>query len=134
MPPPLVANAVPRSGPVEGGTEVTIVGQFFQDGAEVYFGQTEAAEVDFRNPALIIATTPEHAAGIVAVRVVNPDGQAGTRPGGFTFFPPIPPPEIFAVAPNFGPVIGGALSSITGQDFQAGAQVFVGDAEGRRSA
>jgi len=82
---PTISSALPNSGPVGGGTVVTITGTDFQSGATVTFGQTPAAGVVFSSATQLLATTPAHAAGIVDVIVTNLDGQSATVPSGFTF-------------------------------------------------
>jgi len=126
VPPPSIQTVSPQGGPTSGGVTVTVVGRFFQDGARVYFGTNEATMVTFQNSSILEVVTPARPAGPAAVRVVNPDGQEAILPGGFVYLPPIPPPSIEAVSPNFGPVIGGNPSNVTGRDFQVGARVFFG--------
>jgi len=125
IPPPRIQSVAPASGPVAGGTEVTIVGSFFDPAAEVYFGADRAAEAEVMGGGMTIrAVTPARNAGPVAVRVRNPDGQEAVLPGAFVYFPPIPPPVITTISPNFGPKVGGGFSTITGADFQFGAAVL----------
>jgi len=131
VPPPSLSSAAPNAGPSDGGTVVTVVGRFFDPACRLYFGNTEAADLHFENPTVLTAVAPEHAPGIVALRVVNPDGQQGLMPGAFTYFPPIPPPDLQTMAPNFGPLVGGTLATLTGSGFQVGARVWVGENEVR---
>ena len=131
VPPPAVISVAPNAGPSDGGTVVTVVGRFFDPACRLYFGNTEAAGLNFENPTVLTAVAPVHAPGIVALRVANPDGQQGTMPGAFTYFPPIPPPDLQTMAPNFGPIVGGTLATLTGSGFQVGARVWIGDNEVR---
>ena len=83
--PPVITSLTPQAGPSAGGTSVTIAGSGFQEGATVSFGGAPAAEVFVAGPTSITAVTPGHAAGAVVVHVVNPDGQTGPLPNGYTF-------------------------------------------------
>ncbi|MBN1417298.1 MAG: IPT/TIG domain-containing protein [Planctomycetes bacterium] len=84
-PSPIVASVQPSSGPVEGGTAVTITGENFADGAEVRFGGVLADSVIVNPPTEITCTTPARTAGTVAVEVRNPDGWTGSLHSAFTF-------------------------------------------------
>jgi len=123
-PAPTISSVLPNSGPVIGGTVVTITGTDFQSGATVTFGQTPAAVV-FSSATQLLATTPAHAQGIVDVIVRNPDTQSATVSGGFTY-QPVPAPTIISLLPTSGPAAGGTLVSITGANFLAAATVSFG--------
>ncbi len=100
--PPTVTNISPSSGPIAGGTAVTITGTNFVAGATVTIGGVAATNVTVVSATQITATTPPRAAGSVDVRVQNPDGQFGTRAGGFTYDPP--PPMVRLLAVNSDPI------------------------------
>ena len=123
-PAPTVNSVLPNSGPVVGGTVVTITGTDFQSGATVTFGQTPAA-VDFNNATHLQATTPAHFPGPVDVIVRNPDTQSARVPGGFTY-QPVPAPTIISLLPTSGPEAGGTLVTVWGTNFLAGATVSFG--------
>jgi hypothetical protein len=80
---PAVGSALPPSGPATGGTRVIIRGFAFQPGARVWFGFTEARDVQLTATGELIATTGAHRPGRVAVTVLNPDGRKGSR--GWTY-------------------------------------------------
>ncbi len=82
---PVVTSVNPSSGPALGGASVTLVGSRFQSRATVTFGDSTATDVVVLSSNSITATTPAHAADIVDVAVINPDGQKGTLFNGFTF-------------------------------------------------
>jgi hypothetical protein len=81
----IVTSVSPNNGLVTGGTQVTITGRDFVTGAVVTFGGTEATNVVVVNSGTITATTPAHTAGVVTVKVTNPNGQSGSLPNGFTY-------------------------------------------------
>ena len=87
---PTVSSVTPKSGPVGGGTGVTITGASFASGTTVTFGGTAATSVAVVSAAQITATTPAHAAGAVTVTVTNPDTQSGSLANGFTFTTMVP--------------------------------------------
>ena len=84
-PSPTVTSVSPASGPVWGGTVVTISGSDFQPGATVTFGGTAATTVKDFSMTTIYALAPVHAAGAVTVTVTNPDSQSGSRASAFTY-------------------------------------------------
>ncbi len=84
-PPPTVTAVTPSSGPVIGGTPITVEGSGFSAGATVAFGGEAATGVAVVGATLIQATTPPHGPGLAAVTVTNLDGQAATLAGAFTF-------------------------------------------------
>lgn len=120
---PLPQSLAPSSGPSAGGTSFTLGGTGFASGAKVYFDATEATGVTVASSTVITGRTPAHAAGKVAVRVVNPDAQAGTLEEAFTF---IPAPTATAVRPAVGPTSGQTAVLITGTGFAPGATVKFG--------
>jgi PKD repeat protein len=85
-PPPSVAAVTPSTGPLSGGTTITISGAAFAPGAMVQVGFVAATSVVVVNPTTITAVTPAAAAnGRVIVTVFNPDGRAGGLPNAFTY-------------------------------------------------
>ncbi len=124
VPAPSITSVSPSSGPVAGGTAVTITGANFQSGATVQFGTAAATGVTFNSATSISATTPAGAAGAVAVTVTNPDHQSATLSGGFAYI--LPGPSITTVSPGSGLTAGGTVVTITGANFQSGATVKFG--------
>jgi hypothetical protein len=122
-PAPTVTSVAPTSGPIAGGTALTITGSNFAAGAAVSIGGTAATGVTVVNPTTITATAPAHAAGAVSVTVTNPDAQSGTLASAFTY---VAPPTVTSIAPTSGPIAGGTSVTITGTNFVAGATVTIG--------
>jgi large repetitive protein len=125
-PAPTLTAVSPSSGPISGGTAVTMTGTNFASGAMVTFGGAAATSVVVVSPTQITAHTPAHAQGSVNVVVTNPDGQSATRTGGFTF--KAPAPTLTAVSPSSGPINGGTVVTMTGTNFASGATVTFGGA------
>jgi hypothetical protein len=121
VPPPTVIGVLPNSGPIAGGTGVTISGTNFLPGATVSFGGTAATGVTVVNATTITATTPAHAAGAVNVVVTIPVGGSGTLSNGFTYLGPAP--TVTNVTPGSGLIFGGTAVTISGTNFAGGADV-----------
>jgi hypothetical protein len=85
LPPPTISGVSPTTGPIGGGTSVTITGANFQNSATVTFAGVAATSATVNSSTRIAATTPAHAAGTAAVNVTNPDAQSATLPGAFTY-------------------------------------------------
>ena len=133
--PPAVSSVTPSSGPVGGGTSVSIAGAGFTSGATVSFGTAAASSVSVTSTTAITAVAPSGDAGKVDVVVTNPDGQAGRLIEGFTYVasgpPPPPPPPVpgpaaptlSGVSPLSGPTAGGTAVTLSGTGFVSGATV-----------
>ena len=81
---PTVSSVSPSSGPVAGGTAVTITGTNYAAGATVKFGATAATNVVVVSGTSITATTPA-GSGAVTVTVTNSNGQSGSLTNGFSY-------------------------------------------------
>lgn len=82
---PVVTSISPLSGPVAGGTTVTINGTNFVSGAAVLFGSTPATTT-FESDRKLTAISPASSSpGAVAVTVTNPGGKSSSLPGAFTY-------------------------------------------------
>ncbi|MGH9162676.1 MAG: IPT/TIG domain-containing protein, partial [Vicinamibacteraceae bacterium] len=114
----------PPSGPVSGGTQVTITGTNFTPDATVSFGGKPAPSVEVLNPNTIQTITPPgDAPGPVDVTVTTPAGS-DTAEDGFTYTPDgIVPPTITDVTPPTGD--DGDEVTVDGDDFQDGAEVTI---------
>lgn len=122
-PAPSVSAVSPARGPVQGGTRITLTGQGFVAGAQLYLGGVPAFAVDVQGPTSLVAVTNAGTAGVVDVKVKNPDTQEGTLAGGFTYDPA---PTLTALSPVTGSTAGGTTVTLTGTGFLAGAAVRFG--------
>jgi hypothetical protein len=86
LPAPTLTAVSPTSGPIAGGTTVTLTGTGFLSGATVLFGSTASGSVTFLSATSLTAVTPVQAAGTVAVTVNNPDAKSATLPSAFQYF------------------------------------------------
>jgi len=129
-----VSTVIPNTGPISGGTAVTITGTNFATGATVSFGQATAAKTVVVSSTTITATTPPHVATTpptaINVTVTNKAGDSGTLPASFTYTPPATPvstaPKMNVLSPNAGSPSGGDPVTITGSNFVTGLTVTFG--------
>lgn len=84
-PAPTVTAISPVSGPITGGSAVTITGTNFVAGATVTIGGVAATGITVVSATSITATTPAGAEGAANVVVTNADVQIATLTGGFTY-------------------------------------------------
>ena len=125
-PGPSISTVSPPTGLAAGGTPVTISGANFVSGATVKIGGVAATGVNVVSSSSITATTGAHAAGLVDVLVKNPDNQAFTAAGSYTYSSVAPAPLISSITPTFGPLGGGTVVTTLGSNFQSGAAVMFG--------
>ena len=85
---PTLTAIAPPSGPIAGGSVVTITGTGFAPGATVSLGGTLATDVVVVSPVLARAVIPAHAEGVVDVLFTNDDTQSATLARGFTYVAP----------------------------------------------
>ena len=135
VPAPTVTSVSPTSGPVTGGTDVTVTGTHFQPGAHVLFGPSDGSSnldddstgtpVSVLNSTSILVTAPPGIVGATNVVVVNPDGQNGALKSGSAghYSYTGTAPSITSVSPATGSSLGGTSVTITGAGFFANAKV-----------
>jgi hypothetical protein len=112
----------PNTGPITGGTTVTITGTNFTGVTTgVTFGGL-AANFTVNSLTQITATTPAHAVGAVDVAVTTGAGTA-TATAAFTY---LGPPTVTGVAPNKGSTAGGLSVVITGAGFTGASSANFG--------
>ncbi|MBS1151119.1 MAG: hypothetical protein H6Q89_2817 [Myxococcaceae bacterium] len=125
LPPPALLSLSPARGAALGGTAITLMGTGFFTGALVKVGGVDATDVIVVSATQLTARTPAGAAGVVEVRVTNPDGQSTSLPAGFTY---LGAPSVSRLAPVSGPVEGGTAIIILGDGFASGSTVTIGGA------
>lgn len=122
---PVVSAISPTTGPVSGGTRVTITGTDLAGGT-VAFAGSAATNVSC-TATTCTATSPAGAAGTADVTVTTSGGTSDTTPADqFTYLTPSPPvPTVTGVSPAAGPPGGGNTVTITGTHL-SGATVSFG--------
>ena len=122
--PPVIDSVTPPTGPVSGGTVITINGANFVDVTAVKVGGNPVTNLVVGSSTQITATTPAGLTGTADVVVVTASGMT-TLANGFTY---LGPPIIDSVTPEYGPQAGGTLITITGRGFEPTSTVTVGGA------
>jgi hypothetical protein len=94
-PAPTVTSLSPTSGPLAGGTTVTLTGTFFTGATAVKFGTAAAGSFTVTSATTITATAPA-GTGVVNVTVTTPNGTSAAAAGNqFTYgAPPTPPSSV----------------------------------------
>lgn len=127
-------DAAPVPFPGEPGDLVTFTGSGFSttSAPSVRFGDTAATDVSVSadGRTLSVRVPPRAEDAVVAISVVNPDGQAVRRPRYFAY---LPPPEVFDLldaatgAPVRQATAGGGFEvRLVGKNFEDGYEVRVG--------
>jgi hypothetical protein len=110
---PIVTGVHPSSGPIGGGTVVTIAGTSFTGAtgvSAVKFGSSNAASYTVNSDTQITATSPAGSAGTVDITVTASGGTSATgSPDRFTYI--TPPPANYALSISF---TGAGSGSVNG--------------------
>ena len=122
--PPTITLFTPVTGPIAGGTTVTINGTGFGGASKVQFGTTTAASFRVTSATQITTLTNAHPAGSVKISVTTTGGQ-GTSIRNFTF---AEPPKILSLTPTSGSADGGTTVTISGADLEGTSSVTFGGA------
>ncbi|CDF39371.1 unnamed protein product [Chondrus crispus] len=133
----LLQSLTPASGPVEGGTQVTLVGQFIDftsdiDGTGIYFGgeKIDSDLITASNSSVIVFTTPPQSffasESVYAYDVSVHIGNSSSNSIVFSYDAPL---QITSIAPNSGTEEGGTDITLGGT-FQAfdlsNSNVYIG--------
>jgi hypothetical protein len=122
--PPTISAIAPASGPLSGGTAVTITGAGFTGVSAVKFGPTAASSFTFANDQSITAVSPANESGVVDISITASGGTSATgTPDQFTY---LTAPVVIAVSPRFAPLIGLIQVVILGEGFTAASGVTFG--------
>jgi hypothetical protein len=114
----------PSSGPVAGGTEVTITGNGLdQSNLSVRFGGVSGQILDAGDSYIEVETPAVNSPGSVDVQVSASGSPIGDLPNGFTYQKAL---SVDSVSPGSGPVAGGQQVTITGDGFQGASNVEFG--------
>jgi large repetitive protein len=130
---PSVRTVTPTSGPIDGGTRVSILGDGFQSPVQVFFGSAEAQQIKVTFNEIVVMsptardTSPDGSGtvtGPVDVKVRNAaSGKEVTFPAGFRYIAKM---QITAAGPTFGPTSGGTRVTIDGVGFNDPIAVVIG--------
>ncbi len=122
---PTVTAVSPISGPVTGGTVVTVTGTGFTGATVVKFGTTAGSSLTVNSSTKLTIISPAGAAGTVDVTVTTPTGtSAASAADKFTYTAAAP--TVTAITPSSGLTDGGTAVIITGTGFVANSTVMFG--------
>jgi IPT/TIG domain-containing protein len=131
---PVIRTVQPTSGPIGGGTRVTIIGDAFQQPVQVFFGSAEAQILSVTFDTIIVMSprasdTNSNGSGVVtgpvAVTVRNiGSNTTGTSPQQFRYTPKM---QITTAGPTEGPFTGGTRIRIDGVGFDDPLSVVIAD-------
>ncbi len=113
----------PDTGGVAGGQVVTLVGDGFEVGCEVFFGPRRAPWTHRISALEMTAETPPGRPGAVDVVLVCPGAPTLEISGGYTYSTDL---EVHGVTPAEGKFTGGTPVTVHGSGFSSAAQLLVG--------
>ncbi|MCE2883527.1 MAG: IPT/TIG domain-containing protein [Planctomycetaceae bacterium] len=118
---PTITSVSPSSGPLGGGTTITVTGTNLTGATSVKVGTVACTSVTVVSATQLTAVTPAGTVGAKSVSVTTAGGT-GTKASAFTYFAV---PTITAVAPASGPQGGGTTITITGTNLTGTTSVAV---------
>jgi hypothetical protein len=130
-PTPVITGIDPNHGTNNGGTLVTIYGNYFycSEGILVYFNNAPAKVIECKPNKIIVESPPAYDAGVdncnqpVDIKVLNVCGGASAKlTGGFKYGPDT---KIYSVGPNTGLTSGNETVTIYGQGFNCPVAVSI---------
>ena len=122
---PTISGISPATGPIAGGTFVTVTGTWFVSGSVVTIGGVALVGATIVNSTTITGNTGVNTAGVVDVVVTNSNG-VGTLVAGYTYTEVLAPaPTITSISPAMGDISGGSSVTITGTGFVVGTTVTI---------
>ena len=124
-PVPTVTGVSPNSGPIPGGTSVSLTGTGFSGATAINFGPNNPAIFyTIKSPTLITVTSPAGVLGLNDITVTTPGGTSpASAADKFNYTVP-PAPAVTKVAPASGP--NGTFVTVTGTNFAGATAVNFG--------
>ena len=121
---PSVSGVSPASGPVGGGTSVTIMGNAFVGATGVKFAGTPASYVVDSNSSITATAPPGTGGTSVDITVSGPGGTSNVSAADQYTYGPI----VSGLSPSTGPRLGGTAVTIRGAGFSGATSVDFGSA------
>ncbi|MEO0811418.1 MAG: IPT/TIG domain-containing protein, partial [Myxococcota bacterium] len=118
---PVVDSISPVRASVFGGETLTLTGQAFSPGTEVFFGDVQAQATVISETEMLV-TAPPLAIDVYTVAVVNAAGRSELQ----DVYKPFEPVRLTEVRPLVVDLAGGSNVLALGQGFGAGSEVTVG--------
>ena len=118
-----ISSIAPVTGPLAGGTTVTLTGTGFTGATAVRFGTTDATGLTVVSATEVTVVTPAATiAGAVDVSITTPAGTWTSRRV-FTYFDPAGPFAVLGLSPRL--IRAGDTVQLTGQDLDQGTLTVV---------
>ncbi|MFE2674441.1 IPT/TIG domain-containing protein [Streptomyces hygroscopicus] len=117
---PTLTGASPATGPVSGGTTVTLTGTNLLGATAVRFGAASASSFTVVSATQITAVAPP-GSGAVQITVVTPGGTSNGIP--YTY---VATPVLTGLSPTEGPVTGGTTVTLFGSGLTTISSVLFG--------
>lgn len=119
---PAVTAVAPTSGPVGGGTPLTVTGVNFTGATKVAFNGVAGLALQVVSSMTLKVTAPAHAGnGVVNVLVTTAGGKSA--PSSVAKYAYSGTPSVSGVRPTAGPLSGGTVLTITGENFTGASRV-----------
>jgi hypothetical protein len=117
-----LTSIVPASGPLQGGTEVTLTGTGFGPETTASIGGVPLENLVWVSDTTLVGRTPPGTAGSKDVGV-SALGGTSSLAAAFTY---VPAPTVTAVTPALGPLQGGQTVTVSGTGFTSQTRVSMG--------
>jgi hypothetical protein len=127
---PRVSGISPSSGPVAGGTVVTITGSGFNGTEYVQFGGKYARDLKIVDDSHLSVITPAFFPGFVPVAIKNAAGIGISQEPATMYLYEFPLPELTSISPSSGSTAGGTVVTVTGSGFSGATDVRFGGVSG----
>ena len=121
VPVPVLSSIAPVSGPLGGGTVVTLTGTGLGNAGAVHFGAGSASFTPVSDTQITAVAPPGASPGDVGVNVTTPGGTSNNVT--FTY---VAPPLVTQISPNQGSGVGGNTVTITGVNLAGATDVRFG--------
>ncbi len=120
---PVVTSVSPATGPLAGGTRVTVHGTSFTNTTGVSFGGTPATFTQ-TTATILTAVSPAGSEGAVDITVTTAEGQSAT--GRADLFAYVDAPVVASISPSLGSTHGDSVVTVTGTGFTSDSTVSFG--------
>ena len=107
---PIVASVIPNSGPITGGTGITICGQYFTNTTSLTIGGITTTLNVLSDSVLTASTGVGSAVGVANVQVIATGGTSVATASSIFNYNPV----ILSVTPTIGPLNGNTAITISG--------------------
>jgi hypothetical protein len=125
FPLPILSGISPTSGPMKGGTVITITGSGFSGTEYVYFGRYGVIPTIIDDSHLTVATLYSPP-GLLPVSITNAHGTGSSAGPSTMFLVEYPLPDLYNISPTSGFTTGGTVVLVRGSGFSGATNVSFG--------